>query len=65
MDALHLSPPSTLFGEGAYLETETVQAADLELAQRACGGDEQAFEEIVRRYTPRVFHIASKFFRHR
>lgn len=65
MDALQLSPPSTLFGEGAYLETETVQAADLELAQRACGGDERAFEEIVRRYTPRVFHIASKFFRHR
>lgn len=59
------APPSISFCEGAYLETETVQGGDLELAQRACGGDEQAFEEIVRRYTPRVFHIASKFFRHR
>ncbi|HKS41337.1 MAG TPA: sigma-70 family RNA polymerase sigma factor [Blastocatellia bacterium] len=28
-------------------------------------GDEHAFEEIVRRYSPRVFHIASKFFRQR
>jgi len=37
----------------------------LELAQKARNGDEQAFEEIVRRYTPRVFHIAGKFFRQR
>ncbi|HXG64960.1 MAG TPA: sigma-70 family RNA polymerase sigma factor [Blastocatellia bacterium] len=28
-------------------------------------GDEQAFEEIVRRYSPRVFQIASRFFRQR
>ncbi|MCI0337895.1 MAG: sigma-70 family RNA polymerase sigma factor [Acidobacteria bacterium] len=28
-------------------------------------GDESAFEEIVRRYTPRVFQIASRFFRQR
>lgn len=27
--------------------------------------DERAFEEIVRRYSPRVFHIASRFFRQR
>ncbi|HWP43395.1 MAG TPA: sigma-70 family RNA polymerase sigma factor, partial [Blastocatellia bacterium] len=28
-------------------------------------GDEQAFEEIVRRHSPRVFQIASRFFRQR
>jgi RNA polymerase sigma-70 factor, ECF subfamily len=28
-------------------------------------GDESAFEEIVRRYSARVFHIASRFFRQR
>lgn len=28
-------------------------------------GDEQAFEEIVRRYSPRVFHVAGRFFRQR
>ena len=28
-------------------------------------GDESAFEEIVRRYSPRVFRFASKFFRQR
>lgn len=31
----------------------------------ARGGDEQAFEEIVRRHSPRVFQIASRFFRQR
>jgi RNA polymerase sigma-70 factor (ECF subfamily) len=31
----------------------------------ARNGDEQAFEEIVRRYSPRVFQIASRFFRQR
>jgi RNA polymerase sigma-70 factor (ECF subfamily) len=31
----------------------------------ARGGDEQAFEEIVRRHSPRVFQVAGKFFRQR
>jgi RNA polymerase sigma-70 factor (ECF subfamily) len=35
------------------------------LARRARAGDESAFEEIVRRYSPRVFRFASKFFRQR
>jgi RNA polymerase sigma-70 factor (ECF subfamily) len=38
---------------------------DLDLAQRAQGGDESAFAEIVRRYSPRVFSVASRFFRQR
>lgn len=37
----------------------------MELAQQALGGEESAFEEIVRRYSPRVFRFASKFFRQR
>jgi RNA polymerase sigma-70 factor (ECF subfamily) len=28
-------------------------------------GDESAFAEIMRRYSPRVFHVASRFFRQR
>jgi RNA polymerase sigma-70 factor (ECF subfamily) len=37
----------------------------LELARAAREGDESAFEEIMRRYSRRVFHYASKFFRQR
>lgn len=35
------------------------------MAQLARAGDEAAFAEIVRRYSPRVFRFASKFFRQR
>jgi RNA polymerase sigma-70 factor (ECF subfamily) len=38
---------------------------DLDLARQAQGGDESAFAEIVRRYSPRVFSVASRFFRQR
>jgi len=41
------------------------QASDLELAKLAQETDETAFAEIVRRYSPRVFQIASRFFRDR
>jgi len=37
----------------------------LELARLAREGDESAFEEIMRRYSPRVFRFAGKFFRQR
>lgn len=37
----------------------------MELAQLAHDGDESAFAEIVRRYSPRVFRFASRFFRQR
>jgi RNA polymerase sigma-70 factor (ECF subfamily) len=37
----------------------------LDLARLAREGDESAFEEIMRRYSPRVFRFASKFFRQR
>ena len=38
---------------------------DLDLARQAQAGDESAFAEIVRRYSPRVFRVASRFFRQR
>ena len=41
------------------------QAPDLDLARQAQVGDESAFGEIVRRYSPRVFSVASRFFRER
>jgi RNA polymerase sigma-70 factor (ECF subfamily) len=37
----------------------------LELARSAREGDESAFEEIMRRYSPRVFRFAGKFFHQR
>lgn len=37
----------------------------MELARAAREGDESAFAEIMRRYSPRVFHYASRFFRQR
>jgi RNA polymerase sigma-70 factor (ECF subfamily) len=38
-------------------------ASDLELVRLSREKDERAFEEIVRRYSPRVFRVASRFFR--
>jgi RNA polymerase sigma-70 factor (ECF subfamily) len=37
----------------------------LELARLSREGDESAFAEIMRRYSPRVFQFASRFFRER
>ncbi|MEW6729887.1 MAG: sigma-70 family RNA polymerase sigma factor [Acidobacteriota bacterium] len=42
---------------------KTDQVADSILVSQACAGDEDAFAEIVRRYSPRVFRIVSRFFR--
>ena len=47
------------------LAVEVEHASDLDLARQAGSGDELAFEEIVRRYGPRVFRIAGRFFRQR
>ena len=41
------------------------QSSELELAQQARAADEGAFAEIVRRFSPRVFHVAHRFFRDR
>lgn len=40
-----------------------IELSDLELVKRSVNGDESAFAEIVRRYSPRVFRFASRFFR--
>lgn len=37
----------------------------MDLARQAREGDDTAFAEIVRRYSPRVFSFASRFFRQR
>jgi len=50
---------------GANLERPHAKASDLELAKLASHGDELAFEEIVRRYSPRIFRVASQFLRKR
>ncbi|HZI61996.1 MAG TPA: RNA polymerase sigma factor [Pyrinomonadaceae bacterium] len=47
------------------MESGIEQAAELDLARQAQGGDESAFAEIVRRFSPRVFSVASRFFRER
>jgi RNA polymerase sigma-70 factor, ECF subfamily len=41
------------------------QEEDLALVSLTLGGDEAAFAEIVRRYSPRVFQVASRFYRRR
>lgn len=51
--------------ERSRLSNGHEQASDLELVRLARVGDESAFAEIVRRYSPRVFRTASRFFRRR
>jgi len=50
---------------GSQLTSGLEQASDIDLARQAQDGDESAFAEIVRRYSPRVFSTASRFFRQR
>jgi RNA polymerase sigma-70 factor, ECF subfamily len=45
--------------------TDYENLTDFELAQYSNNGDETAFAEIVRRYSPRVFRFASRFFNQR
>jgi len=49
----------------ALLANRYEQTSDIELARQARAEDESAFAEIVRRYSPRVFHVAHRFFRDR
>lgn len=41
------------------------ELTDFELTERTNDGDENAFAEIVNRYSPRVFRFASRFFNQR
>src|SRR5215470_14040839 len=63
-DARKVSPPLCSKVK-PKLAVEVEHASDLELARQASSGDEPAFEEIVRRYSARVFRIAGRFFRQR
>ena len=47
------------------LSTNYEQTSEVELARLARAEDESAFAEIVRRFSPRVFHVAHRFFRDR
>jgi RNA polymerase sigma-70 factor, ECF subfamily len=47
------------------LARQLEQEEELALVSLTLGGDEAAFAEIVRRYSPRVFQVASRFFRRR
>ncbi len=51
--------------KGPLLSNGYEQTPDLDLARLARAEDEAAFAEIVRRYSPRVFHVAHRFFRDR
>lgn len=57
--------PAKLSIKEGFLSHSYEQDSDLDLARAAREGDESAFEEIMRRYSPRVFRFASKFFRQR
>lgn len=60
-----MSSPSVTLDEGTLLSIEYEQAPEIELARQAQSGDESAFAEIVRRFSPRVFSVASRFFKER
>jgi RNA polymerase sigma-70 factor (ECF subfamily) len=49
--------------KGNGLADDYQNLADAELAKFSAQGDEAAFGEIVRRYSPRVFSFSSRFFR--
>ena len=51
--------------EERLLSNEYEHASEIELARLAREDDESAFAEIVRRFSPRVFHVAHRFFRDR
>lgn len=54
-----------LLGEHCRLAIEFEQASEAEVVERAREGDEAALSEIVRRFGPRVFRVASRFFHQR
>lgn len=59
------SPPSVTREQVRLQSRDYEQTEDLELARLAHAGDESAFAEIMRRYSPRVFRFASRYFRQR
>src|SRR6266436_7988170 len=64
-DSKQFGSVTLIFDLERCLTNSLEQSSDLELARLAGSGDESAFAEIVRRYGPRVFRVASRFFRQR
>lgn len=58
-------PLSVILEQVRLQSNDYEQSTDIELAQLASEGDESAFAEIMRRYSPRVFRFASRYFRQR
>jgi RNA polymerase sigma-70 factor, ECF subfamily len=58
-------PPADQDKERCRLSNGHEETPDPELVRLVRAGDESAFAEIVRRYSPRVFRTASRFFRRR
>jgi RNA polymerase sigma-70 factor (ECF subfamily) len=58
-------PPEALeaAAKRTYLPENYRDLSDLELVNSSLAGDEMAFAEIVRRFSPRVFRFAGRFFR--
>src|SRR5258706_1779676 len=64
-DSKWFGPVDLTFNLERCLRNSHEQTSDLELARLSSKGDESAFEEIMRRYSPRVFRFAGKFFKQR
>ncbi len=60
-----LRPPASFFRSRSQLARQLEQEEDRALVSLTLGGDEAAFAEIMRRYSRRVFQVASRFFRQR
>src|SRR3979411_1868487 len=64
-DSTWFGSATTNFNLEHCLTNSYEETSDLELARLSSRGDESAFAEIMRRYSPRVFRFASRFFRQR
>lgn len=64
-DRLSVSEPADLRGEERSEDQVQQPSADDELVRRAVAGDNDAFEALVRKHSPRVFSIIGSFFRRR
>jgi len=65
LQATLLYDASPVYGEAENRKTPVREEGDDALVSRACTGDFQAFEELVRRYRNDVFRLAHHFVRNR
>jgi len=64
---VRIPPQATPFvsSDGAIAQPVKVESEDDEIVRRCLGGDRDAFEQLVRRHSQRVFNIIASFFRRR